>query len=360
MRIKQYLYHCALDKENSVVSKIIKGCLFILSLLYGVIVWLIRNLNLIRRKKFNCVIISIGNITLGGTGKTTLVQEIAHFLTAEGKKVGIISRGFRKPRKVNRNYDSKYLLLGDEPAMLTDNLGKNIPVIVDSNRIRAVKLALEKYKLDTLILDDGFQQWALYKDLEIVCLDASNPFGNRRLLPRGILRQPISTLKKVDVFILTDQSLSFKDNVLVSQLRQLAPQALIIEAEHKPVAWYCVGKPKEQIALDYLRDRQVIAFCGIGNPYSFKRSLFSCGVSIVGWFEFEDHYPYCKQDIEKMYEEIGNKKEILLVTTQKDVVRLPIEVVSQYGMNIFFLAITLELKDGKQKLFNRLLSLYNL
>ncbi len=180
--MQEYLYNLATDKHKGFIAGVIKLFLFILSLLYGLIVSILILFSRLKPYRLNCKVISVGNITLGGTGKTSLVEYIARHLKQQGHKVAIISRGYKKKTKRYPLNAIRYEEMGDEPYMLYKNLG-DIPVLVDSDRIRAARKAIKDYSADTVILDDAFQQWGIIKDLDIVTVDATNPLATAASSP---------------------------------------------------------------------------------------------------------------------------------------------------------------------------------
>ncbi|MCX7661503.1 MAG: tetraacyldisaccharide 4'-kinase [Candidatus Omnitrophica bacterium] len=337
-----YIYSIALDKRNDFFSNLIKPLLFLLSLFYGLVIRILRYIGLKKKYRFSCMVISVGNIVLGGTGKTPLVEYIASFLKKEGKIVAILSRGYAKGQN-----------LMDEPRMLERKL--NIPIIVDKNRIRAIHKAIRYYKIDTAILDDGFQQWQIKKDLEIVTIDARNPFGNNKLIPRGILREPLDGLSRADVIVLTKTNLNPDILDLKVFLKEINPKVHIFEAEYVPLGFYKIGR-KELLDTSFLVHRKVILFSGIAEPDSFKDMILNLKIHIEEELRFPDHYCYSTKDIERL-KSISKIKGInLFITTEKDVTKLIRFDLSD--IEIFVLSICLKIKD-EAIFLKRVLSLYN-
>ncbi|MDI6606083.1 MAG: tetraacyldisaccharide 4'-kinase [Candidatus Omnitrophota bacterium] len=355
-----FLYSLATDKYRGLKLLPIKFFLYFLSLFYGLIVITLASFERLRRRRLSCKVISIGNITLGGTGKTSLVEYLARYLKEQGRQVAILSRGYKR-EKISRQS------MGDEPFMLQQKL-KNIPVIIDADRIKGAKSALKDYGADTVILDDGFQQWRLVKDLEIVTIDALNPFGNRHLLPRGTLREPLSSLKRADIFILTKTNLSRGGDGLKSFLNRLNPRALICESLHRPAGFYDFNNPAELLEIDRLKGESVTLFCGIGDPDSFERLIKNLGIKAVLSFKFPDHHNYSEEDFKKITEESRRRNINILVTTEKDAARLcaqrptpNAQRPTPNAQRILVLRIELVIKnDDQERLYNRLLTLYPL
>jgi len=283
--MRDYLYNLAIDKYNGKVSSIIKTALFLLSLIYGLMVRVLIFLFQIFPCHLNCKVISIGNITLGGTGKTTSVEFITRYLKQQGHKVAILTRGYKRQKAPYAVRPTRYEIMGDEPYMLAKNL-KDTPVIVDADRVRAARKAINNYAADTVILDDGFEQWKIKKDLEIVTVDAVNPFGNGHMIPRGILREPLSSLRRADIFLITKTNLNSNTKELLDSLRKLNPSALIFESIHKPLGFYKIGSPDELFNIAALKGKNVALFSGIADPESFESLIKGLGLQVGLSFSF--------------------------------------------------------------------------
>jgi len=365
-----YLYNLATDKYRGIVPSILKLILFILSLIYGLVVRILIFFQSLWPFRLGCKVISVGNITLGGTGKTVLVEYIARYLKCQGKKVAIVSRGYKRVSKcqgvkVSECLSSKasedrqsVFEMGDEPYMLSKKLG-DIPVIVDADRIRGAKVAIKDFSADTIILDDAFQQWKIKKDLEIITVDASNPFGNKQLLPRGILREPLSSLKRADIFILTKVNLNPDISTVKNLLAKINPQAPIIESSHRVCGIHDILNLQENVNVDDLKSKIVGIFCGIGDPESFANSITSLGIKIGLSFSFRDHHNYTQKDLDGIVKSCKEKNIDTVVTTEKDASRILGSGLQFTGCGLLVLEIEIKLKD-EQEFHNRLLKLYTL
>lgn len=341
-KFKGYLYSLAVDKRRGFIPGIIKILLWGFSLIYGLILGGLFLFCRLFRKRLPVKALSVGNITLGGTGKTTIVEFIARYLADKGHKVAILSRGYKT---------------GDEPAMLAKNLG-NIPVIVDANRVRGAKKAARDYCADTVILDDGFQQWKIKKDLEIVAIDAVNPFGNRRIIPRGILREPISSLKRAGVFFITKANLVISTQKLNDTLSKINPGALIVESAHQPLGFYRLGLPQELFGPDIFQEKAVTLFSGIGDPASFESLIKSLNMDIGLSFRFPDHYQYRPPDLERIISLSEQKKIGAIITTEKDAARIRQLPITDQRLPIFILRISIKIIVNEGLFYDRLLGLY--
>lgn len=346
-----YLYQLATDRKKGVLATLLKFPLYLLSLVYGLAVGVLIFIYRLKPRRPGCKVISVGNITLGGTGKTPLVVLIAEYLRKQGRKVAVVSRGYKK----------KGAAMGDEPLLLSRRL-KDIPVIVEANRLKASARAVRDYQADTVIFDDGFQQWKIAKDLEVVVLDSRSPFGNHRLLPRGILREPLGGLKRADVFILSKANLYPPDPKLKALLGRINPRALIAESAHQPAGFYRLDNGAS-LGQALLPDKRAVLFSGIGDPGSFEELVRRQGVEVVSHLSFCDHHNYSRKDLEDILGAMREKNTATLITTEKDALRLSQlglgRVLAEAGRAVFYLALEVKLSQNEQEFYSRLLGLYS-
>ncbi|HVU32116.1 MAG TPA: tetraacyldisaccharide 4'-kinase [Opitutaceae bacterium] len=303
--------------------------------------WLYRH-RIFHDQPLGCLVVVVGNLTVGGTGKTPVVEKLARALHERGRRVAILSRGYKSKRPpVWRRWwiafshaeeppprivsDGARVLLdseaaGDEPYMLARNL-PGVIVLVDKNRVKAGAYAIKKFGCDTLVLDDGFQYLPLKGRLNLLLIDKTNPFGNGHLLPRGILREPIKHLRRASYVFLT-KSNGERDLDLERIIAEYNPGVDVIECTHRPQYLQRFGGPGRE-PLTFLKGRRVFAFSGIATPESFEKFLRDLGALLVGRERFLDHYRYGEEDLAELFAQARREGADCLVTTEKDAVRIP-------------------------------------
>ncbi len=254
--------------------------------------------------------ISIGNITTGGTGKTPVVIWLADQLIRRGNKVAILSRGYKGDASGN-----------DELQLVTDACPRAI-CIAGPDRVNTGNYAIAKHDVDILLLDDGFQHRRIGRDLDIVLIDASCPFGHGRVLPRGLLRESVTALRRAHVIIITRLSQSTPDQLaaLKAQCRELSPEAEIVGCDHAPVA-VCDERGNTE-GIDVLSGQSILAFAGIGNPGAFAQTLSHCGAKPIQIIDYPDHHRYTLPDCSRIATAALAAGAELLLTTEKDLVKL--------------------------------------
>lgn len=272
--------------------------------------------------------VSIGNLTTGGTGKTPLVAYVAEMLASRGETVCILTRGYGRKDAKRRVLvsDGEQILAdvstaGDEPIELARKLSGKIVIIADADRVSAAEWAKRKFGVTAFVLDDGFQHRRAVRDIDIVCVDATNPFGGRRMLPAGRLRESVDGLARADIVVITRANIVAQTRTLRDEIAALAPNAEIFESSNNVVGYRLVNdsSPKPTDPLDV---RHVFAFCGIGNPENFFLHLRNEHINLAGTKTFADHYVYSKTDISVIEAEASRAHADLLLTTAKDGVKL--------------------------------------
>ncbi|MBQ6457564.1 MAG: tetraacyldisaccharide 4'-kinase [Kiritimatiellae bacterium] len=328
------------DQGHETPIKFLLGFLKALSLLFAAAVsirYLLYRIGILRRWPLGVQVISIGNVTAGGTGKTPVTEIFARTLAAEGRKVAILSRGYRRkeapfwqrlftqviepPLVVS---DGRRILLdaatgGDEPYMLASNL-PGVAVVVDRSRVKAGRYAIKRLGCDTIILDDGFQYQRLKHSIEVVLVDATNPFGNGNMLPRGILREPARHLKRADIIFLT--KCRGDVSAVRDEVRRINDHAEIVECNHTPKVLKDVWS-REELPLDWLRGKTLCTLSGIASPKGFENSLRHLGAKVVWCERYADHHRYEPGEILYALNRTADMGADALVTTEKDAVRFP-------------------------------------
>lgn len=321
---------------------------------------------ILRQEHLGCTVVVIGNLTVGGTGKTPVVEKFARELLAKGRRVAILSRGYKRQEAswlkklialIDRDAHQPIVVsdgtgrifcdwrrAGDEPYMLAQALPGAI-VIVDRNRVKAGAYAIRKFKADTLILDDGFQYLPLKSRLQLVLIDQSNPFGNGSMLPRGIMREPPSALRRANYVFIT-KSDGAPPAPLLAQISTHAPKVSPIVCAHVPQALRPLhgnDPEKDNLPLSLLSGARVLAFSGIAVPQGFEQMLEHAGANLVKALRYADHYPYEAEDIEDILRTASSSRVDMIVTTEKDAVRLPN---IQATIPIYYLRMEVEILHG--------------
>jgi tetraacyldisaccharide 4'-kinase len=285
-----------------------------------------------RQHKLEVPVISVGNLVLGGTGKTPLVHYIAKLLQQQNKKPAILSRGYKGAAsgKINIVSDTTEILMnadhaGDEPRLLAEKL-PGMPVITGKKRSITGRFAIDSYGVDCLILDDGFQHMSLKRDIDLVLFNAQKLLGNGRVLPGGDLREPLSALKRADAFIISGVDTPLDDMVaqFIEFLHNLFPDKPAFTGSYLPdetLSRTYSGK-NDTLSLSESRKIPVYGFCGIAQPESFQNILKKSNMNLTGFQSFEDHYHYSLDDIESLYKTGLSSGAQALITTEKDLVKI--------------------------------------
>lgn len=303
----------------------------------------------LKSRRLPCPVISVGNLTLGGTGKTPAVELAVRTLMDVGILPGVVSRGYgRRTRGILVVADRHGTRVdpfaaGDEPFLLARRL-PGIPIVVGENRYEAGRLCLESFDVQALVLDDAFQHRSLEKDLEIVLISGSAPWGNGHLFPRGPLREPVSALTRAHLVVITEPPDEASVRAIANTVRAQHPKGGIVTARYEPVEYWEVQGGAVS-GLGGLRGLRVYAFAGIARPGNFARTLAKLGLSVAGFTEFPDHHWYDSSELEALASHARACGAQALVTTEKDAVRCLGLTLS--SCPLLALAVRLSLADGR-------------
>jgi len=368
--LEQFAIDVILEREHGIRARLLRSMLYGLSFIYERIVQLrlySYRKRIFRERTLGCLVISIGNLTVGGTGKTPIVEKFARALQSGGRRVAILSRGYKSvPRPSKRSWlqrlrsdnidpprivsDGKSLLLdsltaGDEPYMLAHNL-KNVIVLVDKDRVKSGLFAIDNWKVDTLLLDDGLQYLHLKHRLDIVLVDRQAPFGNEFLLPRGTLREPPHNLRRASYIFIT-KSTGESNERLMQRIRRYNRTAEIIECAHKPLYLQNIISG-EQLPLERLRDTFIGSICAIAAPESFEDGLRKLGARIDLAKRYIDHHRYSEAELQVFINRCIRRDLEMIVTTEKDAVRMPWLPEAEVKVPIYFLRVEIEILSGQE------------
>ena len=324
--------------QKRLLASPLRFLLIPLSWLYAAVIS-IRNrlyaLGMFKARRLPCRVISVGNIVVGGTGKTPAVIAFAKHLKKEKVRVAILLRGYKRQsrEKVTIVSDGERVCAslkesGDEAYMMAKHLS-GIPIVVSSQRYQAGRVALERFGVDVLLLDDGFQHRQLARDVDILTLSAKYPFGDpQRLLPAGTLREPPIALRRADIILLTHTDTTHASAHTKETVRHLAPNALVLESIHQPVHVYPLVPKVDKEDIDFrpavkvLEGKRILAVCGIGNPDAFATTLMRCSAESVELLAYPDHCVYTEADLVRINTVFQAAQADMIVTTQKDAQKL--------------------------------------
>lgn len=365
---EQFAIEVILGKRRGKRAALLRWFLAGLAWLYRGIVqlrlWLYRK-RMIRERQLGCLVISIGNLTVGGTGKTPVVEKFARTLQDGGRKVAILSRGYksRKPpllKRLSNRFgkeeefvprivsDGRRVLLdsrdaGDEPFMLASNL-KDVIVLVDKDRVKSGLYAIEKLGCDTLLLDDGLQYLRLKHRLDVVLIDRQAPFGNEYILPRGTLREPPPNLRRASYIFITKSVRGESNGELIARIRCYNRTAEIIECTHSPRYLQHLEDGSRQ-PLEFLQGRAIGAISAIAQPESFEAALTGLGAKLVLTRHFADHHRFSEREIAGFIRRCSQRGVDAILTTEKDSVRFP--KIRNLDVPIYFLRVEIEILSGE-------------
>lgn len=367
--LQVYLYRLVHGEKHGLLAAMILGMLRLMSFIYGLGVQCTLAMyrwGILHRYKLPCKVISLGNITVGGTGKTPTAQRLAAFIRDMGYRVVILNRGYRADWKgqVGVVSDGRKIYMtvteaGDEAYLLAKSL-PGVPVVIGRNRSVTGDYAVRHLNAEVIILDDAYQHWQLERDLDIVLIDTINVFGNNFLLPRGTLREPLTNLDRAHAFLLTkvDQSTDIARDAIRETVRKYNAEALVIESTHTPRCyieieeWYKGVRP-ETVSLDKVKGRSVLPFSAIGNPSSFEQTITDLHVNIVDAVRYPDHHDYTMAEMQSIMQKAVDCGAEALVTTDKDAVKIPSEFIhSERPLPVYVLSIEVRFHEGYEELMD--------
>ncbi|MFW6147352.1 MAG: tetraacyldisaccharide 4'-kinase [Thermodesulfobacteriota bacterium] len=311
---------------------------------------------LLKAKSLPAFVVSVGNITAGGTGKTPFVAMLGDWASRREYSTAILSLGYKRKKSGREsvvvsdgkgNISSVYDA-GDEPILLARKL-PSTPVLISKDRYAIGEMAIRRFASELLLLDDGYQYLALKRDLNVLLIDTKRQFGNTSLLPLGPLREPFEGIKRADLIVLTRCSNNYREDELKEFLNKIVPTKPVVHSRHLPDK-LLFPRTGEAHPPQILQEKHVMAFAGIANTDDFLEMITGLGAHVVGFKEYPDHYAYGASDFEELASWSKRSEVDFLLTTEKDWVRID-ETVGAH-LNIGVLAITMELLEGDRGLFD--------
>ena len=308
--------------------------------------------HIFKTKSLPCKVISVGNITVGGSGKTPTVEYLSRLLQSKGIKVGIISRGYgRKSKKTLIVTDGlikpkSWENFGDEPYLLAQNL-ENIPIVVGRSRYEAGIKMIENFNPDIIIIDDGFQHLSLYRDLDIVLVNSKDTPAIHQLIPAGKLREPLSNLSRADLIILTKSNIHEPSNYLIKTIEMMNLQFIYNKIELDDVL---LGFKIENQTLDKIKQQKIYIFSALGDQKGFNKTMENTGAIIVGHSRYPDHHHYTSNDLKNIVKKAKNNGASFLITTEKDMVKI-----NDYSGSLDLFSIRVKLFFEPEDLLNNYL-----
>ena len=355
--LKEYYLSILYGQQRGFVAALIKSTLSAFAYPYSAVLntrGFLYKFDIVKSTRLPVKVISIGNITTGGTGKTPLVESMARCLLEKNKKVAILSRGYGGNNSLQENNDN----VNDECLILRENL-QDVTVLAGKDRVSNGEKAIRESGVDCLLLDDGFQHLKLKRDLDIVVIDSLNPFGGENLIPRGSLREPLKNLGRADMFIIShcNQSKEQKIKSIYTKLNYVNNDAPVCESIHRPVHIENImdGSILEP---EWLNGKRIYGLSAIGNPESFTYTLKGLGADLIKHRKFHDHHNYNREEIISIISEAKSLNADAIVVTQKDIVK--IRNMDIKGFNILSLKIEIQITKGielYEEAIDRVLSL---
>jgi tetraacyldisaccharide 4'-kinase len=343
--MRRFYLSVVTGRRRGLLAALARVALWVASIVYGVLAGMRRlfyAIGILRTVKLPVRVISVGNLTAGGTGKTPFVEHLARWFTRKNLRVAIVARGYGR---IDAARDD------EELASTIDGVAR----FTGADRVAACRRAIAEFRPDVVILDDGFQHLRIERDLDILLVDATDPFANGRLLPAGLLRERPAAATRADLIVLTraDQAAPEALASLRERLYQLTTGVPAIEAVHRPVAVRLLLSKKRQ-GLDWLKGRSLFAFCAIGNPESFRRTLEAAGAKVEKLVAFPDHHRYVPLEVRRLTAEAQEFMAEALVTTEKDAAKLDPDA---FSLPLVALRVEIEVTRGEDRLEAQLQSL---
>ncbi len=350
--IRDYLWDVMNDRapglKGGAVSLLLKGCSIFYKLAVIVMRWLYQR-RVLSSHKLGRPVICIGNITVGGTGKTPVVQWVVSALKADGLNPVVLTRGY-----MARSQSAAGSVLSDEAVLLSESLG--VPVIVDKDRRRGAAKAIREFEVDVFVMDDGFQHWRVKRDLDIVVINSANPFGNGEVLPRGILREPLSALGRAGYFILNKADVA-EDHGKKTKgfLKEKFPHIPLVVAGYSISEYQDLQGRHLHLSEEQLRQPAFVV-CSIGDPESFRRKLLDQRVQVTGFHDYPDHCVFSGQDVDDICKEVKRSGTGRVFMTHKDAVKLRAfhRQFQEKQIECCVVFIRVGIEDGKEELISRI------
>jgi len=346
-------------QSSGLAATILRFFLYAASGVYSIVIWLRNFLYLagwLKAHQVDAVVISIGNITTGGTGKTPLVVWLCKQIISDSKfqisnsQCAILTRGYKSRAQEHKSIRAQEAEnYKDEPAILTESCPE-VKVIVNPNRVAGADEAVNKFNAKVLIMDDGFQHRRLVRDLDIVTIDATRPFGYGKMLPAGLLREPLASLKRADAAVITrcDQITESELSRIEKKLEAINPDMIIARSIHAPA--YVRSTDNKEISLEHIKNKKIFAFCGIGNPDAFFNTIKQLGANLLGSKVYNNHHHYTDSCLAGIYEQATYLKADLILTTQKDCTKITRLAPVQKDIPLAYIGIEIKFLAGEDKL----------
>jgi tetraacyldisaccharide 4'-kinase len=340
--MKEYFYNLITGRRRVFIGPILRPFLLLASFLFYICVEtrvVLYRTGILKQGKLPVPVISIGNITWGGTGKTPLAETILRWLSSKSINPVLLIRGYGK----------------DEDRMILSNIG-HIKVLSGKRRLLNALDYLREHKADIFVLDDGFQHLKIKRDIDIVTLDAQSPFGNNKIIPAGWLREPVSALKRADIVVITKSDLVEKQQIsdIVSLVKDISNNVMIVKAVHRPKFFHTgIGQKRH---LEYLKGKKVISVSALADNSSFIKTIENLGADVVFSPFYMDHHAYTKSDVKMIVKVLGEFHANTVVTTEKDWVKLMPLTSDAVNKGTEFLILKIELEIDEYEIFYRRLS----